>query len=38
MVADRVCAANVERSCPETATCIRELMRERALAVDEATG
>ena len=36
MVADHVFASNVERSWPETAAYIRDLMKERGLAVDEA--
>jgi ankyrin repeat protein len=36
MVADHVFASNVERSWPETATYLRDLMKERGLAVEEA--
>jgi len=36
MVADHVFASNVERSWPETAAYLRDLMKERGLSVDEA--
>ena len=36
MVADHVFASNVERSWPETAAYLRDLMKERGLLVDEA--
>jgi len=37
MIADHVFASNVERSWPETAAYLRDLMKERGLSVDEAT-
>jgi ankyrin repeat protein len=36
MVADHVFASNVERSWPETAAYLRELMKERGMPVDDA--